>query len=150
MDILKHLLILKHFFKCQDRFSRIVVYFFLPKLEYFIPLIILTPFQYYYQTQVQLLTTQKPIIWEASVSIKERCFNQKNWLSGEIVDSCAETNSRVCSAMTVFKRKWGSDGKNLSESLLRRLGSASFSIAYRLADCYFRYYLAQMICLQDC
>lgn len=70
----------------------------------------------------KLLTTQKPMIWEASVSIKEKCFNQKNWLSGEIVDSCARDQLQSLLSHDSFKRKRGSDGKNLSESLLRRFG----------------------------
>ena len=35
----------------------------------------------------------KPIIQEASVNRKERCFSQKSWQSGEKVDSCPEANS---------------------------------------------------------
>ena len=45
---------------------------------------------------------------EASVSRKERCFNQKSRQSGEKVDSCPKSNSEdSCSAMTVFKGKGG-------------------------------------------
>ena len=36
---------------------------------------------------------QKPVIWEASISRKERCFNQKSQPAGEMLGSCPEANS---------------------------------------------------------
>ena len=86
-----------------------------------------------YWTQVHLLTTQKLIIWEASVSRKERCFNQKSWQSGEKVDSCPKTSFEN-SAQLWQLLKGRMRGKYLSESLSQEVGFWILSIKWRLAD----------------
>ena len=58
-----------------------------------------------YQTQVWLLAAHKPIIREASVSRKERCLIQKQWQSGEKVNSCAITHSQDSAQPSQFL-KW--------------------------------------------
>ena len=64
-----------------------------------------------YRTQVQLLTAKNPIIRETSANRKEGCFNQKRRQSGEKVDSCPKTNSKVSAQPWQFLK-----GKRRKES----------------------------------
>ena len=97
-----------------------------------------------YQTQVWMLATQKPVIWEASVSRKESRFNQKIRQSGEKVDSCRETDSKgSAQPWQLWKGKLGVVGrKSLSESLRQEVGFCITLHCVRLADPLFRCYLA--------
>ena len=70
-----------------------------------------------YQTHVWLIATQEPIIWEASVSRKERCFHQKSRQSGKMVDSCPETNSEDSVQLRQFlKEKIGEESQWIIEA----------------------------------
>lgn len=56
-----------------------------------------------YRTQVRLHATHKPIIQEASVNRKERCFDQKSWqLQGGGGLMSWDHLQRFCPALTVF------------------------------------------------
>ena len=64
-----------------------------------------------------MLTTQKSVIQEASVSKRENSFNQKNWQAGEKGISCSETNPEDSAQPWQFlKGKMEVDGENLSGS----------------------------------
>ena len=76
----------------------------------------------------------KPIIREASVSRKERCFNQESRQSGEIVDSCPETSSEDSAEPWQLLKGKMEGGRISVNHWGRRLHSASFSTECRLAD----------------
>ena len=105
-------------------------------------------YTYCKQTQVQLLTSHKPIIQEARIRRKKKThFNQKSKKSGEIVDLSPGTNSKDCSVMTDLKGK-KKKAKNLNDSSRQEVVSASLSIECRPADSFQD--VACVICLQDC
>ena len=82
--------------------------------------------------RVHLLTTQKPVIREASVNRKESYFNQESQQAAEIGDSCLEiTSEESAQPWQVSKGKFERISGNHGG---RRVGSASFFIACRLAD----------------